>query len=131
MKPASAWCLGFFGGLIFFWGSITSSGFDWVRHWKLAFASAETEAVVTRTEPHNHCLAHYEFELDGQQYQGSGSNCSANIGDKVHVHYLPGDPDFSTAKAPGSDLVFVIFAPLVLSCIAGVLLMVRLGRPGQ
>lgn len=131
MKPISAWCLGFVGALAFYWIAATSGGFDWTRHWRLARASSEAEAVVTRTEPHNHCLAHYEFEVDGHQYQGSGSNCSARIGDKLHVYYLQGEPTFSTVKTPGSDLMFMIAAPTVLSVIAGFIVMMRIGRRGK
>jgi hypothetical protein len=132
MKPISAWCLGFFIALTFFWVSITSSGFEWKRQWRLAQASAEADAFVYRTEPHNHCLVHYQFEVDGEQYRGKGpGGCSAVIGDKVHVYYLPGQPAFSTLKTPGHDLSFVIVAPIVLSTIAGFITMVRLGRPGK
>src|SRR5262245_25925566 len=131
MKPISAFCLGFFAALTFYWVAATSSGFDWAREWKLSHSSSQVEAVVTRTEPHNHCRAHYEFEVNGQRYYGSGSACSARIGDKLHVYYLPGDPTFSTIKSPGSDLVFMIFAPLILSAFAGLVVMARLGRPGK
>ena len=132
MKPFSAWCLGFFASLTFFWVGMTSSGFDWARHWRLAQASSEIEVVVTRTEPQNHCLAYYEFEVDGERYQGKGSGgCTARIGDKLHVYYLPGEPEFSTTKSPGSDLVFVIFAPMVLSAFAGLVVVARMSRPGK
>ena len=101
----------------FYWVAATSGGFDWARHWRLAQTSSEVEAVVTRTEPNNHCLAHYEFEVDGQLYQGSDSKCSASIGDKLRVYYLPGEPTFSTLKKPDDDLVFMIVAPpRLVSC---------------
>ena len=131
MKRISAWCLGFVGALTFYWLAASISGFDWTRHWRLAQASSKAEAVVTRTEPLNHCLAHYEFEVDGQRYQGSGPKCSASVGDKFHVYYLPREPTFSTLKKPGADLVFIIVAPIVLSVIAGFILAVRIGRPGK
>lgn len=127
MKRRTAWCLGFGGALTFYWWAATGSGFDWTRHWKLARSSATVEAVVTRTEPNNHCAAFYEFEVDGQKYQNFGAECSAHVGDKLRVNYLPGDPAFSTLRAPGSDLVFVIGAPLVLSVVAGFAVMLRIG----
>ena len=129
MKRITAWCLGFVGALTFYWVAATSGGFDWVRHWKLARSSATAEAVVTRTEPTDHCAAFYEFEVEGQRYQNFGPDCDAHVGTKLRVHYLPGDPTFSTLKAPGSDLVFMIGAPLVLSVVAGFVVMARLGRP--
>jgi|GEM_PF-3381110 len=129
MRSISAWSLGFAGALTFFWGAATLSGFDWSRHWRLARTSLETQAVVTRLEPHNHCAAYYEFEVTGRKYQGFGSDCSAHVGDKLRVHYLPEDPIYSTLKEPGFDLVFMIVAPLVLSVVAGLVVMVLVGRP--
>ena len=131
MKPTAAFCLGFFLALTFYWGAMTLSGFDWSSHWKLAHNSAEAEAIVARLEPYNHCLAHYEFEVAGRRYLGSGSACSANVGDELHVYYRPEDPTFSTLKQPGSDLAFVIAAPLALSIIAGLVVMIRIGRPKE
>jgi hypothetical protein len=130
MKRITGWCLGFAGALIFYWGAATfGGGFDWVRHWRLLRTSATAEAVVTRTEQSNHCAAFYEFEVEGQRYKNFGSDCDARVGDKLRVHYLPGDPTFSTLKGPGSDLVFMIGAPVVLSVVAGFVVMARLGKP--
>ena len=117
-------------GLDVLWVGITSSGFNWTRHWRLAHASSEVEAVITGIEPHNHCLAHYEFEVDGERYQGKSSGgCTSSIGDKIHVHYLPGEPEFSTPKTPGFDLLFVIFAPMILSAFAGLAFVAKMSRP--
>jgi len=130
MKPFSTWCLGFFVALTFFWVSITSSGFDWTRNWKLARASSEVDAVIINTEPHNHCLVEYEFEVNGKRYEGKGpGGCTARIGDKIHVYYLAEDPAFSITKTPGFDLLFVIFAPIILSSFAGLLFVARMSRP--
>jgi hypothetical protein len=132
MKRTAAWCLGFGVALTFYWGAATfGGGFDWIRHWRLAQTSADAEAVVTRTEPNNHCAVFYEFEVEGQRYQNFGSDCAARVGDKLRVHYLPGDPTFSTLKGPGSDLAFMIGAPLILSVVAGLVVMARLSRPGS
>jgi hypothetical protein len=129
MKPITAWCLGFAATLTFFWGAATfGGGFDWVRHCRLARSSATAEAVVTRTEPGNHCAAFYEFQVAGQRYQNFGSDCGAGVGDKLRVHYLPDDPSFSTLKSPGSDLVFMIGAPLALSVVAGFVVVARLRK---
>jgi len=98
-------------------------------HWRLARTSAEAEAIVARTEPDNHCLAYYEFAVAGQRYAGSGSACDVGVGSKLHVYYLPGDPTFNTLRQPGSDLAFMIYAPLVLSVIAGFIVMIQIGRP--
>jgi len=117
---------------MFFWVGITNSGFDWTRNWRLAWASLEVDAVIIRTEPQNHCLVEYQFEVNGERYQRKGSGgCTAGIGDKIHVYYLPGEPDFSTTKTPGFDLVFVIFAPMVLSAFAGLVVLARISRPGK
>lgn len=129
MTRTTAWCLGFIGALTFYWAAATWGGFDWTRHWRLAQTSAVAEAGVIRTEPHNHCAAYYEFEVAGRRYQGSGPQCSARVGDKLRVYYLPEEPTFSTLKKPSNDLAFIIVAPLVLSIVAGFVVMVRLGRP--
>lgn len=129
MNWLTAWCLGFFGALTFYWSAATlGGGFDWGRHYRLFESSAQAEARVTRVEPDNHCAAHFEFEVAGQRYQGSGPACGARVGDRIHVHYLPGEPTFSTLKRPGDDLVFMIVAPLLLSMVAGVFVMLALGR---
>lgn len=128
MKPNAAWCLGFLGALTFYWLATTLGGFDWSSHWKLARSAAEADAIVTRTEPDNHCMAYYEFNAGDQRYQGSGSACSVGIGDKLHVYYLPSKPSFSTLKQPGEDLIFMIWAPLFLSIVAGFVVMFRIGR---
>src|SRR5204863_780897 len=90
MKLNKAWFLGFSGALTFYWVAATSGGFDWVRHFKLARSSATAEAVVTRTEPNNHCAAFYEFVVEGKTYQNSGPDCDVHVGTKMRVHYLPG-----------------------------------------
>jgi hypothetical protein len=126
MRRTTAWCLGFFGALTFYWGAATfGAGFDWVRHYRLYESSAQTQARVARVEPDSHCAAYYEFEVGGRRYEGSGPQCGARVGDRLDVYYLPEEPAFSTLKRPGDDLLFMIGAPLVLSLLAGVLVMLR------
>jgi hypothetical protein len=133
MKRTTAWCLGFFGALTFYWSAATlGGGFDWVRHYRLAKASAHADAIVTRTEPDNHCTADYTFEVGGRQYRSSGQGrCGVHVGDKLRVYYLPDDPVFSTFKVPGEDLAFMIVGPLTLSVVAGFVVMVRTKRPSS
>jgi hypothetical protein len=128
MKRTTAWCLGFFGALTFYWSAATFLGFDWGRNYRLYESSAQAEARVARVEPANHCAAYFEFEVAGDRYQGSGSVCGARVGDSIRVYYLPGEPTFSTLKRPGDDLVFMIVSPLLLSTVAGVVAILRFGR---
>ena len=132
MTRKKAWCLGFFGALIFYWSAATLwSRFDWSREWKLTFSSADAEAVVTRIEPNNHCTTYFEFEVAWERYRNSGPQCGVRVGDKLPVYYLPAEPTFSTLEKPGDDLAFMIVAPLLLSLVSGFVLMVRLGQsPG-
>jgi hypothetical protein len=51
--------------------------------------------MVIRTDPGNHCLAEYRFIIDDWPYQGSAAECSAEVGEKVHVTYLPESPYLS------------------------------------
>ena len=118
--------------LIFFWGGITRSGFDWVRNWQLARSASEVDAVIVDIDPRNHCRVIYEFEVDGERYQRKGSGgCDARIGDKIHVYYLPREPEFSTTKTPGWDLVFVIYAPMIMSAFVGLIVVAWASRPGK
>ena len=94
------------------WGYLTL-----VRH------GAVAEAMVTRTDPRNHCLAEYTFVIDDWPYQGGTAECSAKVGEKVLVTYLPESPylscmgdardrlnnELSTFAAGG-----VIFPPIVI-----------------
>src|SRR5262249_60311340 len=70
MTRKKAWCLGFFGALIFYWSAATLwSRFDWSREWKLTFSSADAEAVVTRIEPNNHCIPTSNLKSPGSDIE--------------------------------------------------------------
>jgi hypothetical protein len=131
MSRLTGWCLGFFGALTFYWGAVTFGGsFDWVRHYRLLKEATHTEGTVTAREPKNHNVAHYEFEARGKRYRSVGQG-GGGVGEKVKVFYLPDDPTFSTLKSPGEDLAFMIVAPIVLSTLAGFVVLARLGKQGH
>jgi hypothetical protein len=128
MKRLTAWCLGFFGALTFYWGAATlGAGFDWVREYRLLRHAAQTDGIVTAREPQNHNVARYEFEASGKRYRSVGQG-GGPVGGKVTVYYLQDDPTFSTLKSPGDDLAFMIVASVVLSALAGFIVMARAGK---
>ncbi len=131
MKRITAWYLGFFGALTFYWGVATfGGGFDWVREYRLFKYSAHANGIVTAREPKNHDVAHYEFAVNGKSYSSFGQG-GGRVGEKVTVYYLTDDPNFSRLVKPGEDLVFMIVAPMVLSTIAGFVVMSRVGKKGN
>jgi hypothetical protein len=68
MKRLTAWCLGFFGALLFYWGAATlGGGFDWVREYRLLKHAACTDGIVISRESENHNVAHYEFVVNGKR----------------------------------------------------------------
>lgn len=133
LSRRSAWWLGFGAALTFYWTVATlGAGFPWVRHCRLALRSAQTEAVITATEPANHNAAAYEFEVEGRRYRSSGQGIGpVEIGDKVTVFYLPDDPTFSTTKSPSEDLAFMIVGPLLMSAFAGFVMRARVGKASR
>ena len=125
MKRLTAWCLGFFVALAFYWGVATfGGGFDWMREYRLLKEAARTDGIVTSREPENHNVAHYVFEVSGKRYKSVGQG-GGNVGETTTVYYLPNDPNYSRLVSPGSDLGFMIVAPLILATFAGFLVMVR------
>jgi hypothetical protein len=128
VKRLTAWFLGFFVALTFYWGAATfGAGFDWVREYRLLRHAVHTDGIVTAREPKNHNAAHYEFEESGKRYRSVGQG-GGRVGEKVTVYYLPDDPSFSRIVRPGDDLTFMVLAPIVLSTLAGFIVMLRSGK---
>src|SRR5690242_2503144 len=67
----------------------------WWGYLRLVNGGATTQAAVTRTDRGNHCLAQYEFAVAGQNYSGSGPDCTAQVGQSVNVTFLLSDPGYS------------------------------------
>ncbi len=129
MRRRTAWCLGFGGALAFYWGVATADGFAWKRHYHLWRDAMRAEAVVTAVEPDNHNSVQYEFQAAGRRFRSSAQGVSGvAVGDRLTVSYLAGEPEFSLFRTPGQDLAFMIIGPMILSVLAGFVVMARVGK---
>lgn len=74
---------------------LTAGDHGWSGYFKLVLDGNTCEGTITKTEPKNHCHAEYSFSIGGRNYAGTGSDCSAGIGQTVRVTYLPANPSYS------------------------------------
>ena len=68
----------------------------WLGYLRLVRGGAMTQGTVVRTEPANHCLAAYTFNVEGNTYSGVGNACGTSIGQTVAVTYLIAGPEHSS-----------------------------------
>ena len=76
----------------------------WVGYLRLMRHGANCEALIIRTEPQGNCLTEYTFSIGGHSYHGTGSECSARVGQKVIITYLVADPSQSCLGHAGETL---------------------------
>ena len=76
----------------------------WDSYLRLIQAGSNCEAVITKTQPQNSCLAEYTFSVDGRSYSGSGPDCTVRVGQKVIITYLVADPSSSCLGHAGERL---------------------------
>jgi hypothetical protein len=79
-------------------GFLTGIALDdngWLGYLRLVRGGAMTQGTVVRTEPANHCLAAYTFNVEGTTYSGIGNACGTSIGQMVAVTYLIAGPEQS------------------------------------
>jgi hypothetical protein len=74
---------------------LTDEDAGWWGYLRLVNAGVTTRAAVVRTDRGNHCLAEYSFDIDSQNYRGSGNDCDAHVGQGVTITYLRSDPNHS------------------------------------
>jgi hypothetical protein len=68
---------------------------DWLGYLRLVRGGADAIGTVVRTEPQNHCLAEYTFNVADRSYIGRGPDCSASVDQKIAITYLMADPAHS------------------------------------
>ena len=95
----------------------------WYGYLQLVRHGAVAEGVIVRTEPQNHCLAEYRFNISGKDYLGAGPKCGVGVGEKVLVTYHLHEPAHSCLgraldRLEGDLAVFVLgallFPPLII-----------------
>jgi hypothetical protein len=62
-------------------------------------AAALTQGVVVKFEPSDHQRATFRYTVDGKEYEGSELGCTATVGQRVRVYYLPEDPAVSSLSS--------------------------------
>jgi hypothetical protein len=88
----------------------------------------QTNATITRTEPHNHATCFFKYIVASQQYEESDTECRSEVGQVIAVKYLPSEPSFATVQSPIENLAFVTIMPFGMAALAGVLAAIRTGR---
>jgi hypothetical protein len=99
----------------------------WLGYLRLVRGGTMTQGTVVRTEPANHCLAEYTFDIEGKTYSGVGNACGTSLGQRVDVTYLIAGPEHSCLGSARERLqnelrTFalggLIFPPLVILTLA-------------
>ena len=82
----------------------------WLGYLALALDGNTATAKILRTDPDNHCLAEYAFDVGGAEYEGSGALCSAVKGQSIEISYLPANPRHSCIGHAGDALLNEVLA---------------------
>jgi hypothetical protein len=108
----------------------------WFGYLRLVREGTMTRGTVVRTQPANHCLVKYSFDIEGRTYSGVGNSCGSRVGQRVDVTYLIAGPEHSSLGSARERLenelrTFalggLIFPPLVILSLARM----RKARPGR
>ena len=105
----------------FFAAVINIQPHGWLAWYRLAYASQDTQATITRRQPEIHQTCFFTYTVNAHEYQGSDTRCYSQVGASVSVTYLPAEPAFATLASPGGQFAFLVFAPLFMSALAGVI----------
>lgn len=76
----------------------------WNNYLRLIQDGSTCQATITGTDSSSNCLATYSFKVGGRSYYGTGTNCSARVGQSVTVTYLVDDPSSSCLGSPVEGL---------------------------
>lgn len=76
----------------------------WVNYVHLIRKGSTCQGTITRADAGISCLVEYSFTIGGQDYAGSGQNCSATVGEKVTITYIADAPASSCLGHPGEKL---------------------------
>ena len=118
--PARVGLLYFVIGFAFFTIAINSQTYGWLSWYRLYQSGQETQAVITRQQPEIHQRCFFKFTVNSRVYENWGDGCSTiPVGNEVPVTYLPADPSIVTLNSPGEELASLVFGPLVISLLAG------------
>jgi hypothetical protein len=121
VTPMRAGVMVSFLAFAFFSIAVNAQSRGWDSWYLLASHGREARATVTRTQPESHQTCYFFFSVDAKRYEGADQGCSAEVGQSLTIRYLPTDPSFATSSSPIGQLAFLVFGPLVLSVLGGVL----------
>src|SRR5581483_10953255 len=98
----------------------------------LADSGVKSQGIIIRTEPMNHELVFYSYQVGGVSYQGADNVGLGNtnfaglsLGEFLMIYYLPSNPRISILGEPAAklknEIIFVsmvtLFAPTFIVCI--------------
>ena len=108
------------GLLAVFWLAMNLVGPGWLSLYRVASTGQIVMAKITAIEPSNHLGCSFEYTVQGAQYRGHGSGCSARgVGAELPVSYAPIDPTFATASNAGEELLREVLIPPFVAVFAG------------
>lgn len=105
----------------FFAVTINSQPHGWLAWYSLWRSGQETQATITQRQPEFHQTCFFKYTVNAHDYEGSDQRCQAQVGQVVSITYLPADPTFVTLASPREEFALLVFAPLLLSALAGVI----------
>ena len=101
---------------------INSEPHGWLAWYHMASSGQKTQATITRVQPEMHRRCDFEYQVDARRHEGFGDGCSdSGIGQAISITYLPTDPSFSTTRDPMREFAFRLFAPFIMSLLAGII----------
>ena len=107
--------------LTFFATIINIQPHGWLAWYRITYSGQVTQSTITRVQPEIHQTCFFKYTVNAHEYQGSDTRCYSQVGASVSVTYLPAEPAFATLASPGGQFAFLVFAPLFMSALAGVI----------
>lgn len=100
----------------------------WIAWYRLAAFGELIPVRITSRNPEKHDGCGYEYFIAARRYTGHQGGCQLNVGDSAQAVYLPADPAFATLRSPVGELLFRVFVPMAIACIAGLITAWRVPR---
>ncbi len=117
-------CLGLF--LLAF--ALLSNAGRVFMYWNLKQNGRPIFASITKLEPQNHSLVHYEYTVNGYTYTGAQSECglmNMAIGQKISAFYVYDNPKISCLGNPIHHFMGELFVVLAASLLFSLAITIR------
>ena len=92
---------------------IRTRDLDWRGYMQLIQHGSNSQATITGINSEGECVVSYAFSIGGRNYSGTGSLCSARVGQRVTITYLVQDPSHSCLGYAGERLIDDVISSLV------------------